>query len=132
MSRDYCVYVIELVPAVWKTQKRMRDANPRYVPESGKGYLYVGMTSGTPAERLRKHKAGKQTAAAVVRDYGCTLVPKLYEQYKRMSKEDAEEMEPYIAARLRKLGYAVWPIKPGGAFTMEAAEPPRRRGRRKR
>jgi hypothetical protein len=131
-KHTYCLYVVELVPAVWRTQKRMREANPRYNPDTGKGYLYVGMTSATPAERLRTHKKGVLSSAAVVRDYGCALVPSLYETYARMTKEDAEEMEPYLAERLRKKGYAVWPIKPGGAFTMEGAEPPRRRGRRGR
>lgn len=130
-KHTYCLYVVELVPAVWKTQKRMREANPRYNPDAGKGCLYVGMTSATPAERFKTHKKGVLSSALVVKDYGCSLRPDLYKTYARMSREDAEEMEPYLAERLRKKGFAVWPVKPGGAFTMDAPaeRPPRRRRR---
>lgn len=119
LRSSYCLYVVELAPAVWKTQQKIRKANPQYKPETGKGCLYVGMTSSTPAERFRAHKRGGLSSASVVKDYGCYLRPKLYERYARMSQGDAEEMEPYLAERLRRKGFAVWPIKPGGAFTMD-------------
>ena len=118
--RSYCLYVVELAPAVWKTQQRIRKANPQYKPETGNGCLYVGMTSSTPAERFKAHKRGGLSSASVVKDYGCYLRPKLYERYARMSQADTEEMEPYLAERLRRKGCAVWPIKPGGAFTMNS------------
>jgi hypothetical protein len=70
---------------------------------------------------LAIHKEGGQLSAPVVRKFGRELRPKLYSAYERMSLADAEEMESYLAERLRKKGYAVWPVKPGGAFTMNGA-----------
>jgi len=100
----------------------MRKANPRYNPLTGNGFLYVGMTSHTPEERFAIHKEGGMLSAPVVRRYGRELRPRLYQAYVRMSQSDAEEMERYLADRLRKKGYAVWPVKPGGAFTMNGGK----------
>jgi len=63
------------------------------------------------------------TSAPVVRIFGRYLRKRLYSGYKRMSRKDAEEMEPYVAERLRKKGYAVWPVKEGGLFTMNGKKP---------
>lgn len=117
----HCLYVVNLDPRVWKERATIRNANPRYLPLTGKGFVYVGMTSRTPEERLAVHKKGGQLSAPVVRRFGRSLEPRLYASYKRMSQRDAEEMERYLAGRLRRKGYAVWPVKPGGAFTMNGA-----------
>jgi hypothetical protein len=118
-KRTYCVYVVDLDPAVWRARPKMRKSNPKYKPLTGPGFLYVGMTMHTPEQRFETHKAGGKLSSAVVRKYGIRLRPTLYRAYKRMSLEDAEEMEVYVADRLRKKGYAVWPVKPGGAFSMK-------------
>ena len=137
-KRTYRVYAIELEPRVYQQRKKMRDANPKYKPMStGKGCLYVGMTGSTPVKRFLVHMDGGKHAAKVVTKFGRHLRPDLYREYKRMTKADAEEMERYLAARLRKLRYAVWPVKEGGAFTMNGKTPapatgasPRLRSRR--
>lgn len=125
-KRTYCVYVVDLDPRVWQERATMRKANPRYSPLAGAGFLYVGMTSHTPEERFAVHKAGGELSAPVVRRFGRYLRPRLYQAYKRMSQADAEEMERYLAERLRRKGYAVWPVKPGGAFTMNNSPANRR------
>ena len=117
-KKTYCVYVIDLDAAVWRDRPKMRKSNPRYNRLTGPGFLYVGMTMYTPKERFETHKAGGKLSSPVVRKYGIRLRPTLYRAYKRMSQADAEEMELYVAERLRKKGYAVWPVKPGGAFSM--------------
>lgn len=114
----------------------MRKANPKYRPSLGKGCVYVGMTSHKAEERLAIHKEGGLLSAPVVRRFGRDLLPELYKAYQLMTQPDAEEMERYLAARLRRKGYAVWPVKEGGAFTMgkpgtgASPRPPRRRRRR--
>jgi hypothetical protein len=122
-KKTYCVYVIDLDPLVWRDKPKMRKSNPRYKPLTGPGFLYVGMTMYTPKERFETHKAGGKLSSPVVRKYGLRLRPTLYQAYKRMSQADAEEMEVYVAERLRKKGYAVWPVKPGGAFSMNGDTP---------
>lgn len=117
-KKTYCVYVVDLDAAVWRDRPKMRKSNPQYNTVSGPGFLYVGMTMYTPKERFETHKAGGKLSSAVVRKYGRRLRPTLYRAYKRMSLADAEEMEAYVAERLRKQGYAVWPVKAGGAFSM--------------
>lgn len=129
------VYVVELDPRVWRERATMRKANPRYSPLTGKGFVYVGMTSHTAEERLAIHKAGGMLSAPVVKRYGRELLPELYRAYKLMPQSEAEEMERYLAARLRRKGYAVWPVKEGGAFTMgkpAKGAPARPRARRRR
>jgi len=117
-KKTYCIYVIDLEQDGWRDRPKMRKSNPRYNPLSGPGFLYVGMTMYTPKERFETHKAGGKLSSPVVRKYGLRLRPTLYGAYKRMSLTDAEEMEVYVAERLRRKGYAVWPVKPGGAFSM--------------
>ena len=133
------LYVVELDPRVWDQRATMRKANPKYSPLTGERCVYVGMTSHTADERLAIHKAGGLLSAPVVRLFGRGLLPKLVEAYKLMSQADAEEMERYLAARLRRKGYAVWPVTDGGAFTMKVSarrshpgRPPRRPRRRRR
>src|SRR6185295_10833408 len=62
-KRDYCVYVIDLDPKVWRLRKKIRDANPRYKSMEGKGCLYVGMTMYTPEKRFLTHMDGGRNAA---------------------------------------------------------------------
>jgi hypothetical protein len=80
--------------------------------------LYVGLTSRTPEERFALHKAGKR-AAAVVRDHGRYLRPRLYKKYPRMTKAEAEVAERELAEALRKRGCAVWPVSEGGALNLD-------------
>ena len=110
----YRVYVIELSKKVFTEDTRFCNANPQFngVLEC----LYVGMTSKTPQERFRQHKAGyinnkgHNLSAAIVRKYGTYLRPSLYNHInvKPMSRVDALLMEKKLALDLRRKGYAVW------------------------
>lgn len=111
---QYRVYVIELSKRVFTENARFRAANPQFngVLEC----LYVGMTSKTPAERLKQHKTGYRNkkghklSASIVEKYGRYLRPSLYEHLneKPMTKEEALRMEKKLALDLRRQGYAVW------------------------
>ena len=110
----YKVYVIELSKRVFTEDARFRAANPQFngVLEC----LYVGMTSKTPAERLKQHKTGYRNkkghklSANIVEKYGRYLRPSLYDHInlKPMSRQEALLMEEKLAWDLRKQGYAVW------------------------
>ena len=110
----YSVYVVELSKRVFTEDARFRIANPQFngVLEC----LYVGMTSKTPAERFKQHKAGfiskkgHNISARIVRRYGSYLRPSLYDHInlKPMSREVALQMEKKLALELRRKGYAVW------------------------
>lgn len=111
---SYQVYVIELSKRVFSENTKFRLANPQFngVLEC----LYVGMTSKTPAERLKQHKTayrnskGHNLSAAIVYKYGRYLRPSLYEHLnqKPMMKDEALQMEAKLAKELRRQGYAVW------------------------
>jgi len=110
----YKVYVIELSRRVFTENTRFRNANPQFngVLEC----LYVGMTSKTPAERLRQHRTGyvnrkgHKLSANIVQKYGGYLRPSLYDHInlKPMTRQEALEMEEKLAWDLRRQGYAVW------------------------
>lgn len=110
----YQVYVIELSKRVFTENTRFRNANPQFngVLEC----LYVGMTSKTPAERLKQHKTGYvnkkgyKLSANIVQKYGIYLRPSLYEHInkKSMTRQQALLMEEKLALDLRRQGYAVW------------------------
>ena len=110
----YQVYVVELSKRVFTENSRFRAANPQFngVLEC----LYVGMTSKTPAERLKQHKTGyvnkkgHKLSANIVEQYGSYLRPSLYNHInlKPMNREEALQMEAKLAWELRKKGYAVW------------------------
>ena len=79
----YQVYVIELSKKVFTENTKFRFANPQF-----NGVLqcvYVGMTSKTPAERLKQHKMGyinrkgHKLSANIVEKYGTYLRPSLYD-----------------------------------------------------
>jgi hypothetical protein len=111
---NYQVYVVELSKRVFTEDYRFRNANPQFngVLEC----LYVGMTSKTPAERLRQHKTGYinkkgyKISAYIVQKYGGYLRPSLYNHInlKPMTREEALIQEEKLAWELRKQGYAVW------------------------
>jgi predicted GIY-YIG superfamily endonuclease len=111
---QYKVYVVELSKKVFTENSKFRAANPQFngVLEC----LYVGMTSKTPAERLKQHKTGyinkkgHKLSANIVEKYGIYLRPSLYEHLnvKPMTREQALAMEEKLAWDLRRQGYAVW------------------------
>jgi hypothetical protein len=111
---SYQVYVIELSKRVFTENTRFRNANPQFngVLEC----LYVGMTSKTPAERLKQHKTGyvnkkgQKLSANIVQKYGIYLRPSLYDHLnmKPMTRQHALIMEKKLALDLRRQGYAVW------------------------
>jgi hypothetical protein len=110
----YQVYVVELSKRVFTENRKFREANPQFngVLEC----LYVGMTSKTPAERLKQHKTGyinkkgHKLSANIVEQYGSYLRPSLYNHIneKPMTQQEALIMEAKLAWELRKKGYAVW------------------------
>ena len=110
----YQVYVIELSKKVFTENTKFRLANPQF-----NGVLqcvYVGMTSKTPAERLKQHKMGyinrkgHKLSANIVEKYGTYLRPSLYDHInlKSMTRQEALRMEEKLALDLRRQGYAVW------------------------
>jgi predicted GIY-YIG superfamily endonuclease len=110
----YRVYVVELKKRVFTEDWRFRGANPQFngVLEC----LYVGMTSKSPAERLKQHKTGyvnkkgHKLSAYIVQNYGTYLRPSLYDHFnlKPMTRQQALLMEKKLALDLRRQGYAVW------------------------
>ncbi len=110
----YHVYVVELSKKVFTENIKFRIANPQF--NGVLQCLYVGMTSKTPAERLKQHKVGyinkkgHKLSAYIVLKYGTYLRPSLYEQInlKPMTKQEALVMEKKLALDLRRKGYAVW------------------------
>ncbi len=105
---------MELSKKVFTENARFRAANPQFngVLEC----LYVGMTSKTPAERLKQHKTGyinkkgHKLSSNIVEKYGTYLRPSLYNHINidPMTQEQALKMEEKLARDLRRQGYAVW------------------------
>ncbi len=110
----YQVYVVELKKIVFTENVKFRNANPQF--NGVLQCLYVGMTSKTPAERLKQHKTGfinrkgHKLSANIVQKYGTYLRPSLYDHInlKAMSRDEALRMEEKLALDLRRQGYAVW------------------------
>ena len=102
--RRFSVYVIRMRPAVWE-KKALRERNPARDPR--KPCVYVGMTSRTPQERFEDHRRGKKSGR-YVKEFGLSLMPRLYARFNPMTYGDALKMEAELARRLRKRGYAVW------------------------
>lgn len=110
----YRVYVVELSKRVFTENAKFRSANPQFngVLEC----LYVGMTSKTPAERLKQHKTGHinskghKLSANIVQKYGTYLRPSLYDHINLnpMTRQEALLAEEKLAWDLRRKGYAVW------------------------
>jgi hypothetical protein len=110
----YQVYVVELSKRVFTENAKFRAANPQF--NGVLQCLYVGMTSKSPAERLKQHKTGyinskgHNLSASSVRKYGTYLRPSLYDHLniKPMTRQEALAAEKKLAWHLRKQGYAVW------------------------
>jgi len=101
----YSVYVIELTKGVLE-EATFRKANPRHRP--GAPCVYVGCTAKAPELRFEQHKNGYRSAR-FARKYGERLMPDLYERYNPIpNRKEAEELERYLAERLRSQGYGVW------------------------
>ncbi len=105
MQRYYYLYVIELDSAV-RQKRRFRRANP--MMQASLPCVYVGSSVRTPDERFDQHKQGYK-ANGYARAFGLKLRPELFEAYNPVPfRADAEELESYLADRLRKKGYGVW------------------------
>jgi hypothetical protein len=102
---DRNLYVVELNPKVFDSERRFFEANLHWIP--GRLCVYVGMTGLTPEERFRAHLSGKH-AAWFVRRYGLRLLPELYQYFNPLPYELAQQMEPELARQLREDGLAVW------------------------
>ena len=110
----YQVYVIELSKKVFTENAKFRNANPQF--NGVLQCLYVGMTSKSPAERLKQHKTGfvnkkgHKLSANIVEQYGTYLRPSLYDHInlKAMTRDEALAMEKKLSLDLRRKGYAVW------------------------
>lgn len=97
------IYVVRLSKAVLK-KKRFVRRNPLY--DGAKYCLYVGLTSHTPEERFRQHKAGIKSCS-YVKQFGKRLLPSLGRRT-RKSHPQAVRLEQEIATQLRAKGFAVW------------------------
>jgi len=105
MAKRYFVYVIELDSAV-RQLNRFRNANPSM--KALTDCFYVGSSIRPPDERFDQHKKGYKSNR-YARKFGLKLRPDIFEQYNPIpSRKDAEELEEYLASRLRKQGYGVW------------------------
>jgi len=105
MARRYFVYVIELDSAVRQIVK-FRNANPKM--KSFTKCYYVGSSVRPPDERFDQHKEGYKSNR-YVRKFGLKLRPDLFDRYNPIpTRSDAEQLEEYLAARLRGQGFGVW------------------------
>ena len=101
----YYLYVIELDKQVSKLVK-FRKENPKFL--LGNRCFYVGQSAKKPPLRFRQHKQGYKSNS-YARRFGMKLVPEFYEKYNPIpTRKDAEELEEYVAHKLRKERYCVW------------------------
>ena len=101
----YYIYIIQLDKSVG-TIKKFRKENSHFL--LGSQCFYVGQSARSPEVRFKQHKNGYK-ANRYAKKYGLKLVPQLYEKYNPIpSRKDAEELEEYIAQKLRKQGFGVW------------------------
>ena len=101
----YYVYVIELDKKVGEIPK-FRSQSPDFL--FGSRCFYVGQSAKLPTLRFRQHKEGYKSNT-FARRFGIRLVPEFYEKYNPIpTRKDAEELEKYVAHRLRKKGYGIW------------------------
>jgi len=101
----YNIYVIELDKAVL-TSKKFQEKNPRLNPR--RACYYVGQTMHDPVVRFHQHKAGYK-ANRFVKQYGVRLLPRKCKKYNPLqNRREAEQMEQWLAERLRKKGHGVW------------------------
>ena len=101
----YYLYVIELDKQVGKLVK-FRQQSPKFL--LGNRCFYVGQSAKKPTERFRQHKEGYKSNIYAKR-FGLRLVPEYYEKYNPIpTRKDAEELEEYVAMKLRNAMYGVW------------------------
>ncbi len=98
------VYVIQLRADVVKETKFLAE-NPHMNPSLP--CYYVGITGLTLEKRFNNHK-NRNKASRIARKYGMHLVPELYEELNPMTYEEAKNMEPKLAMRLRSKGHGIW------------------------
>jgi hypothetical protein len=101
----YSLYVVELDRKV-RQHNKFRRLNSGSSPL--KECFYVGSTARTPEDRFEQHLNGYR-ANSYVTKYGLRLRPDLYDKYNPIStRSDAEDLEEYLAERLRLAGHGVW------------------------
>ena len=101
----YYLYVIELNKSVGKLIK-FRKQSPKFL--LGNSCFYVGQSAHKPSIRFRQPKEGYKSNTYAKR-FGMRLVPEFYEKYNPIpTRKDAEELEEYLATKLRKERYGVW------------------------
>ena len=98
------VYVVLLDDAV-RGNRRFAARNPDM--RLDRPCYYVGCTGLDPELRFENHKRGHK-GSWFVREFGCELVPELYEHLNPMPYEAALEMEADLADDLRAAGHGVW------------------------
>lgn len=102
---SYYLYIIELDKKVAKS-KKFRKQNPHYI--LGSRCFYVGQSAKAPLLRFKQHKEGYKSNSFVKR-FGLNLVPEFYDKYNPIpSRKDAENLEKYIAEKLKISGYGTW------------------------
>ena len=105
MTTKYYVYVIELDKKV-SNFKKLRLRNPLYLKRNG--CVYVGQSIRQPSLRFEQHKEGYKSNT-FARRFGLKLIPEFYKKYNPIpTRKAAEELEEYLAHRLRKKRYGVW------------------------
>jgi len=101
----YNVYVIKLDKEVM-ISKKFREKNPHM--NTKLACYYIGQTIHDPETRFKQHKAGYK-ANRFVKKYGLKLIPRKFEKYNPIKKRvEAEQIERWLANKLRKKGHGVW------------------------
>ena len=68
----------------------------------------MGQSARAPMLRFKQHKEAYKSNR-FARRFGLKLVPKFYEKYNPIpTRKDAEDLEQYLANKLKKEGYGVW------------------------
>ncbi len=101
----YYVYAIKLDKKVLSS-KKFRHANPHLNPK--RACYYIGQSSHTPKIRFQQHRKGYKSNH-FAQNYGVKLVPRRYRKYNPIAtRKQAEYIEQYLTAKLRKKGHGVW------------------------
>ena len=68
----------------------------------------MGQSAKKPEIRFKQHKEGYKSNT-YARRFGIKLAPEFYEKYNPIpTRKDAEELEEYVALKLRKERFGVW------------------------
>ena len=87
---------------------KFRKQSPHFL--LGNRCFYVGQSAKKPEIEIRfeQHKEGYKSNS-YARRFGTKLVPEFYEKYNPIpTRKDAEELEEYVALKLRKERFGVW------------------------